>query len=238
MRTGGYSHFGGTALFGGGPDAEERFYDLLLRWLGDGAFEKDEEDVRSRVLMCFARMLATAENEAIKQAFESVPRMSISQMSEWQAVFVMKYLEGVYGDTWLAQQFMAMIMRFTCNTPNIKRLAIEVARIMDAAFPTLSGGGGLGVTGFENTEATAISDDGVRYFCILVPATVGIGYGSILASKAHRPLYRAIKHVLGLVSPAHTVPALCTSDDGAGTAPAWYSDGYLGTGFDKDCVGS
>jgi len=238
MKTGGLSFFGGTALFGGGPDAEQRFYDLLQRWLGEGAFAKDEEDPRSRFLMCIARMLATTENEAIKQAIESIPSLSISQMDEWVKVFNVKYLEG-YSDTWLKQRFMEAVQRFTCDTPNIVRLADEVAKILDAAFTGAAGGGGLGVEGFENTRATSISEDGERYFCILVPASVGYGYGGLLGSGAHLRLYRAIKHLLMLVSPAHTEAALCTSDIAAApNRPAWYSDGYLGTAFNKDCVGS
>jgi len=237
MRTGGLSFFGGTARPGGSVDAEQRFYELITRWLGDGAYDIDDESkVRTRVMMVLGRMFATCENEAIKQAIESVPSTSIDQMDEWQEMLGMKYLAGVYGDTWLGQRFMAMFQRFTCSTPNIKRIANEVEKIMDAARPN----GGLGVEGFENTRATAISDDGEKHFCILVPVTLDVGYGKWLIKKTQRPLYRAIKWALRCVSPAHTVPAVATTDIGIGAAnrPAWYSDGYKGTAFSKDCVGS
>lgn len=235
---GGDSFAGGTAIFGGDDSAERRYFELFRRFAGYGAVDTgDESKVFTRWLKGIGDMAAVMESEAIKQANESVPCTAIDQLDEWEAAFGVS-IPGSHGTTFIRQTILRMIMTFIGTTANIVRIQNAVIRALDASYPGAAGGGGLGVLGFENTGATAISEDGIRYWCVLVPATINKGYGVWLTQKKQRQLYRGIKAAMRIIAPAHTVPELCTSDDGGGNRPAFYTDGYLGCACDKDCVGS
>jgi hypothetical protein len=222
---GGWSFFGGTGYFGGGTSAEERWYNLLQRWSGDGAVNKTDDLVRSRFLMAIGRGLATMENEAIKSARESVPSLSIDQIEEWEIIFGLNLVRGLYGDLEMRQRFLKSSQKFITNTANIKRLANEVIYILQD----------IGVEGFENDDSTIKSDDGVRYFCILIPY--------YFSDPGYRPLYRALKEALKIWAPAHTVVCLATQTGdgtyGAGSQPGFFTDGgpypYTICACDKDC---
>jgi len=232
---GGDSFAGGTAIFGGDESAERRFFELYKRFGGTGALDtNDETKVRTRWLQGIGDMAAVMESEAIKQGRESVPCQAIDQLDGWEAAYGIT-LPGKAGTTYTRQQILRMVMNFVGATANIKRIENAVIRLLDATIPD----GGLNVTGYENTGATAIGDDGIRYFCILVPEKVNAGYGEWLTRKAQRPLYRGIKAALRIIAPANTVPALSTANDQAlPPVPAFYTDGYNGCACNKDCVGS
>lgn len=208
---GGYSHAGGTACFGGGIDAEERYYYLLQRWLGEGAFDKDSTAIRSRMLQCFASALAFMENEAQKQANESLPCLSIDQIEEWEYLFGVNLVKGLYGDTELRQRFMRAIQTMMANTANPIRIREQVAYILNDD----------NVAVFENDDTTIISDDGMRYWCVMIQY--------FYADHPYRPLYRSIKLLLEKWAPAHTVVCLTTMTGdgtyGAGSPHAFYTDG-------------
>jgi hypothetical protein len=222
---GGFSFFGGTSYFGGGTDAEERWYQLLQRWLGDGAYNKTDDLVRSRFLMAIARGLATMESEARKQARESIPSLSIDQIEEWELAFGLDLIRGLYGDTELRQRFLKASQVFLTNTANIKRLVNQVIYILNDPF----------VEGYENDGSTIISDDGVRYWCILIRP--------LYAEPPYRPLYRALKLALEKWAPAHTVVTLATQSadgtHGPGSPVGFFTDGGPFTTMvcacDKDC---
>jgi hypothetical protein len=222
---GGFSFFGGTSYFGGGTDAEERWYNLLQRWLGEGAYNKTADLVRSRFLMAVARGLSTMESEARKQARESVPSLSIDQIEEWEIVFGLDLVRSVYGDTELRQRFLKASQVFMANTANIKRLVNQVIYILQDAA----------VEGYENDDSTIVSDDGVRYWCILIRPEY--------ADPPNRPLYRALKLALQKWAPAHTVVTLTTQTAdgtyGPGSPVGFFTDGGPFPGIicacDKDC---
>jgi len=219
MRLGGFSYAGGTCRFGGSVDAEERFYHLLQRVLGDGAYNKDEEGVRARMLMGIARGMALMENEAIKQSRESVSSWSIAQMVEWLRIFGIDRAAGIFPDTSALQRVMRSVEIITANMANIRLVEREVERlIQDEAY------------GFENTGATIKGLDGDRYWCVLVPTW--------MAEPEYLMLYRATKFMMQRWAPAHTVPCLCTSWRVAPSMrPAFYLDGYRGCAVGKDCCG-
>lgn len=236
---GGDSAAGGTATFGGDESPERRYFELYKRFAGRGAVDtSDESKVFTRWLQGRGDMGAVLESEAIKQARESVPCQAIDQLSEWEAAMGVAR-PGVMAATKTRQMFLQMIMNFVAATPNIKRIETAVARVMDASLPGVGGGGGLGVEGFENTGATAIGDDGIKHFCVLVPSTVNMGYGVWLTKKAQRQLYRGLEAALQIIAPAGTHGAIATSDAGTSpNAPEFYTDGWNGCACDKDVVGS
>ena len=232
---GGDSFAGGTATFGGDESPERLFFELYRRFAGRGALALwNESTVRARWMQGLGDMAGSMESEAIKQAMESVPCTAIDQLDEWEAAFRLN-LPGERGTTFMRQQFLLMIMNFCAATANITRIASAVERILDVSIHD----GGLGVEGFENTGATAIGEDGIRFFCILVPSTANMGFGVWLTKKAQRPLFRGLEAALRIIAPAHTVPALSTSDAGVfPNNPEFYTDGFNGCACDKDCVGS
>jgi len=229
---GGDSFAGGTATFGGDESPERLFFELYRRFAGRGALALwNESTVRARWMQGLGDMAGSMESEAIKQAMESVPCTAIDQLDEWEAAFRLN-LPGERGTTFMRQQFLLMIMNFCAATANITRIANAVARILDVSTPD----GGAFVSGHENTGATINSPDGIRYFCILVSQEKGAG--KWLTKKAQRPLFRGLEAALRIIAPAHTVPALSTSDNAAGDTPEFYTDGFNGCACDKDCVGS
>jgi hypothetical protein len=215
---GGYAHFGGTCVPGGGESAEKRYYDLLQRWLGDKAFDKEDATVRSRFLMCWARGLAAMENEAIKGARESVPCLAIDALDDWESVYATETAATVFETYQRRQAVQQVLMRSQINTANIGRIEDWVALITQTwAY------------GYENDQTTIISSDGDRYWCVLVPSTVSDDLS----------LWRLVMTVLEKIAPAHTVPALPTAyGAGAPPPPAFYSDAYRGCALGKDCPGS
>jgi hypothetical protein len=222
---GGFAFFGGTSYFGGGIDAEERWYQLLQRWLGEGAYNKTDDLVRSRFLMAVARGLATMESEARKQARESVPSLSIDQVEEWELLFGLDLVRGTFGDLELRQRFLKASQVFQTNTANIKRLVNQVIYILDDPS----------VEGYENDGSTIIGDDGVRYWAIMILPQY--------SDPGNRPLYRALKLALEKWAPAHTVVCLATSSIngvyGPGASPGFFTDGgpnpIVVCACDKDC---
>lgn len=222
---GGYAYAGGTCYFGGGTDAEERWYNLLQRWLGEGAYDKDSATVRSRMLQSFACALAFMENEAKKGAVESVPSLSIDQIEEWELIFGLDLVRGIYGDTALRQRFMRACQEMLCNSANIIRVRELVIYILQDD----------GVSAWENDGSTIISDDGVRYWCVMIPY--------YYAYPEYRPLYRALKLVLQKWAPAHTIVTLATTTGdgtyGITSVPGFFTDGGPVAGIvcacDKDC---
>jgi len=216
---GGFGHFGGTCLPGGGESAEWRYYQLLQRWLGDKAYDKDEETVRSRFLMCWARGLAAMENEAIKGARESVPFLALDALDDWESVYAIELAAAVFSTYRHRQSVMQVLMQSQLSMANIKRIEGWVQTILEDA----------NCFGYENDGTTIVSLDGDRYWCVLVP----------MATADNISLWRLVMTVLEKVAPAHTVPALPTAyGAGATPPPAWYSDSYLGCACSKDCPGS
>lgn len=215
---GGYAHFGGTCLAGGDESAEKRYYDLLQRWLGDKAFDKDDATVRSRFLMCWARGLAAMENEAIKGARESVPCLAIDALDDWESMYAMETAGTVFETYQRRQAVQQVLMQSQLNTANIGRVEDWVALITQTwAY------------GYENDGTTIVSDDGDRYFSVLVPSSVADDLS----------LWRLVMTILEKVAPAHTVPALPTDNDGGGVpAPVFHTDAYGGCACGKDCPGA
>lgn len=219
MRAGGFSYAGGTCRAGGSIDAEERYYHLLQRWLGDKAYDKNEDDVRSRFLMSWARGLAAMESEAIKSARESVPCLAIDALDDWERTYGVEFAPDAFKTIMRRQDFLRGVMRMQISTAHIVRIQDEVRRMVqdDQCY------------GWENTGATIESTDGVRYWAVLVP--------SYMANAENRTLYRAVFYMLRRWALAHCVPCLCTSPDAA-TEPAFYTDGYRGCACGKDCPGA
>lgn len=214
---GGYAHFGGTCVAGGGESAEQRYYDLLQRWLGAKAYDKDDDAVRSRFLMSWGRGLAAMENEAIKGARESVPCLAIDALDDWESIYATELAAKVFETYEFRQRVQQVLMQCQLSTANIRRLEDWVALIIDSwAY------------GYENTGATIESDDGDRYFAVLVPPAVADDVS----------LWRLVMMVLQKAAPAHTVPALPTDNDGgAPPAPLFHTDGFQGCACGKDCPG-
>lgn len=235
---GGSSFAGGTATFGGGDDAETRWSALLIRWLGQGAYNPVSFDdaVRTRFLQALAEGMCAIENEGIKGALESVPAWAIDQLDEWERIYGLDLVRVTWGHTQVRQEFLRICQVFLANTCNYKRVQTELRKLLNLVQPLM----GTKPTAYENTVATALSEEGLRYWCLLVPYSEGFPHtGAWLTAPTQRPFYRAVKALLRTIAPAHTVVALCTSDEQVpARRPAFYSDGYRGSASDKDVVGS
>ena len=131
----------------------------------------------------------------------------------------MRYAEQTFGTYQRRQEFQRAIMNITIATANPVRVENQVKRILDDDE----------VYVFENTGASAISIDGVRYWCVLVPDWV--------AAPDARKLYFAVLDVLNRWKPAHTEVCLCTSDDDVAPSPKFYLNGYRGSAVGKDVPG-
>ena len=236
---GGGSFFGGTCLPGGGVSAEDRYYRWLQEYLGEGATDQDRDDelegVRARFLYALARELATIEAVAIQAANESVPSASIESLEDWERAMDSPCADDLARGTAFRQDVLAALMKIQGSmcTPNRVEEVVEDLMIAGGIDP-----GGEVYVG-ENTGATAVSDDGVRYWSVLLPATTGNKPGEDWMNFRKVALYQTIKRILERWQPAHCKVALCTGEDsGTPGVPAFYCDGYLSCECGKDCLGS
>jgi uncharacterized protein YmfQ (DUF2313 family) len=214
---GGWSFAGGTACFGGSEDAEERWYHLWLRWLGDGAYTTDDDDPRSRILASLSEGHATMESEGIKAAMEAVPCTAIDALDEWEKAHGAEFIADVFRTYMRRQNAQQSIMEMALSTAHPRRIERLVRQFLEDASCYV----------FENTGATIDSVDGVRYWCVLVPDKY--------AMPEYRTLWRALERLLARWAPAHTEFTICTVEDLAGGDPMFYLDGYFGTACGKDC---
>jgi len=219
---GGWSFAGGTATFGGDADAEKRWTDLLIRCLGDKAYDKEMESVRSRFLFSFAIGLAAMESEALKTQAESVPCNAIDALDDWEKVHGVDFVANVFRTYLRRQNFEKGIMQMALSMAHRLRIQARVRAIMEDDECYV----------YENTGATIDSVDGVRYWCVLVPDKY--------AGAEYRTLWRVLEGALARWAPAHTEFTICTVDDGGGPPPVplFYLDGYGGTACGKDCPGA
>jgi len=219
-KYGGGNYYGGTSSYGGKPSDEEKYYKALQGRLGDGVYTKSDSAVRSRFLMAIARGLAHMSNEARRSRNESVPCRAFSNLGEWERIHEVTFPENAVRTVKRRQAVQRALMRFKLATAHIIRIQEEVRKILedDECY------------GYENTGTTMIGPDGIRYWCILVP--------DWMALPEFLPLYFMLKNLLRKIAPAHTVPALCTSDDGGSPpTPEFYLDGYRGSAVGKDAPG-
>jgi uncharacterized protein YmfQ (DUF2313 family) len=214
---GGYCFAGGTCTFGGDTDAEERWKNLLLRAIGDKAYDKDMDSVRSRILFAVGICLATMESEAIKSARESVPCTAIHALDDWEKAHGAEFIADVFRTYMRRQNAQQSIMEMALSTAHPRRIERLVRQFLEDASCYV----------FENTGATIDSVDGVRYWCVLVPDKY--------AMPEYRTLWRALERLLARWAPAHTEFTICTVEDLAGGDPMFYLDGYFGTACGKDC---
>jgi hypothetical protein len=212
--------FGGTAFGGGGLSPEEKFYNLLQRQLGEGVFGKLDSDVRSRVLMSFARGMAAMDNEARRSNSNSVPCRSIEALGDWEEIFGVESAPVAFTTYLRRQNLMRALMESMLSTANPGRIEDWVALIIeDWAYC------------YENDQTTINSDDGDRYWSVIVPAW--------MAEDQYRTIYRLVYTYLTKIAPAHSVPCLCTSNDGGSPPePMFYTDYYQSCACGKDAPGT
>ncbi len=226
MRFGAFSYFGGTARFGGSVDAEERWYNLLQNHLGAGAYTKDYDAVRSRFLMGLARGISAMESEARKTANESVQAKALAALEDWEKIAALVFAPSGLKTIQRRQAFQRALMRILVNMANVRKIATEAENMIDDPnYFTWA-------EGYENDYSTMIGPNGAAFFVILLP--------EFMQLPEYRELYRAVEEMVERWAPAHTIPAIATSNDQVSSPfyPEFYSDGFRGCACGKDVPGA
>lgn len=220
---GGGTRFGGGARFGGGPSLLEAWRTVIIGWLGRGALDTSEQTNAWKLASVEGGQGEGAQVDGERVYSEGIAPLAVETLAEWESICNVESITGNLDARRLA------LLHLWQNVGEYTSLA----RAENVGEDVLgSSGTGLDPTvyGYACTHAQAQaagdSGQGVRYWCLLVPAWSWLPDG--------RTYYNVLLSWCQRSDPFQCEASLpVTNDGGAPPEPCFYLDESL---LDRDVL--